>query len=119
MARSQERSSQLLTYIHEPRNNEQSRMAACEALAWVAEKEDFLEIAKKIQQYSGQREVGSVPSRLFPRGADPAPGAGHRAGVDVVDDAGQSALETRHQVARAIAKGGFDESDRGAARSRR
>src|SRR4030095_8744251 len=47
---------QLIDYSDEPKNNEQSRFSACAALAWVAEKEDFLEVAKKIQQYSGQEK---------------------------------------------------------------
>jgi hypothetical protein len=39
----------LFEYVQEPKNNDQSRMQACAALAWVAEKEDFIEVAKKIQ----------------------------------------------------------------------
>ena len=35
----------LLTYIEEPRENEQSRMAACEALAWVAKPDDMVKMA--------------------------------------------------------------------------
>ena len=100
---------QLLTYVEEPRNNEQSRMAACAALAWVAEKEDFLEIAKKIQQYSGQEKSDQfrracLLEALIQR---PVPGTAP-ALMSLMTP--ESALETRHQVARAIAKGGFDKT---------
>jgi HEAT repeat protein len=46
----------LLAYIDEPKENEQSRMEACGALAWVAKPEDFVTIAQKIKQYSGTTE---------------------------------------------------------------
>lgn len=99
----------LLDYIVEPKNNEQSRMSACAALAWVAEPEDFLEIAKKIQEYSGgeksdQFRRACLLETLIQR---PVPGTA-AALLSLMTE--QSGLETRHQVARAIAKGGFDAS---------
>ena len=99
----------LLDYIEEPKNNEQSRFAACAALAWVAEKEDFLEIAKKISDYKGndapdEIRRGCLLEALIQR---PVPGT---AGALISLMNPQSAVETRHQVARAIAKGGFDDS---------
>lgn len=98
---------QLLEYVEEPRNNEQSRQAACAALAWVAEKEDFLEVAKKIQQYSGpeksdQFRRACLLETLIQR---PVPGTAPALLSLMTPEA---ALETRHQVARAIAKGGFE-----------
>jgi HEAT repeat protein len=98
---------QLLDYVIEVRNNEQSRMAACAALAWVAEKEDFLEIAKKIQEFSGaeksdQFRRACLLETLIQR---PVPGTAP-ALLSLMTP--ESALETRHQVARAIAKGGFE-----------
>ncbi|HVJ20842.1 MAG TPA: HEAT repeat domain-containing protein [Polyangiaceae bacterium] len=99
----------LLAYIEEPKNNEQSRMQACSALAWVAEKEDFLEVAKKIQQYSGNEKPDQVRracllETLIQR---PVPGTAS-ALMSLMTP--ESMLETRHQVARAIAKGGFDQA---------
>lgn len=99
----------LLDYIVEPKNNEQSRMSACAALAWVAKPEDFLEIAKKIQEYSGaeksdQFRRACLLETLIQR---PVPGTA-AALLSLMTE--QSGLETRHQVARAIAKGGFDAS---------
>jgi len=99
----------LLDYIEEPKNNEQSRFQACAALAWVAEKEDFLEIAKKIADYKGNEKPDEVRracllEALIQR---PVPGTAS-ALISLMTP--QSAVETRHQVARAIAKGGFDAS---------
>jgi HEAT repeat protein len=99
----------LLDYVEEPKNNEQSRFSACAALAWVAEKEDFLEIAKKISDYKGNDKPDEVRracllEALIQR---PVPGT---AGALISLMNPQSAVETRHQVARAIAKGGFDDS---------
>ena len=99
----------LLDYIEDPQNNEQSRFQACAALAWVAEKEDFLQIAKKISDYKGNEKPDEVRracllEALIQR---PVPGT---AGALVSLMNPQSAVETRHQVARAIAKGGFDQS---------
>jgi len=98
----------LLDYIEDPQNNEQSRFSACAALAWVAEKEDFLTIAKKIADYKGNEKPDEVRracllEALIQR---PVPGT---AGALVSLMNPQSAVETRHQVARAIAKGGFDQ----------
>jgi HEAT repeat protein len=97
----------LMDYIEDPKNNEQSRGSACAALAWVAEKEDFLEIAKKIAEYKGNEKPDEVRracllEALIQR---PVPGT---AGALISLMTPQSAVETRHQVARAIAKGGFD-----------
>lgn len=99
----------LMEYIEEPRNNEQSRMEACAALAWVAEREDFLEIAKKIQQYSGQERSDQFRRACFLEALiqRPVPGTAPALMSLMTPEA---ALETRHQVARAIAKGGFDQS---------
>src|SRR5256885_84518 len=50
----------LMDYIVEPKNNEQSRFSACAALAWVTEKEDFLEIAQKIAEYKSNEKPDEV-----------------------------------------------------------
>jgi hypothetical protein len=99
----------MLDYVDDVKNNEQSRMSACAGLAWVAEREDFLEIAKRIQAYGGpeksdQFRRACLLETLIQR---PVPGTAP-ALMSLMTD--QSALETRHQVARAIAKGGFDQA---------
>lgn len=98
----------LLDFIDDVKNNEHSRTSACAALAWVAEKDDFIEIAKRIQQYSGQEKSDQfrracLLETLIQR---PVPGTAP-ALLSLMTE--QSGLETRHQVARAIAKGGFDQ----------
>ncbi len=97
----------LLTYIEDSKNNEQSRMSACAALAWVATKQDVFEIAKKIQEYrslekTDQFRRACLLESLIQR---PIPGT---ASALLALMTPESAVETRHQVARAIGKGGFD-----------
>jgi HEAT repeat protein len=97
----------LMTYIENPKENEQSRLSACAALAWVAEKDDFLEVAKKIAQYSGNDKADEVRRACFLETLiqRPIPGTG-AALLSLFTP--QAAIETRHQVARALAKSGFD-----------
>jgi HEAT repeat protein len=97
----------LFEYAQEPKNNDQSRHHACAALAWVAEPEDFIEVAKKIQEYSGPEKQDQVRRACFLETLiqRPVPGT---AGALMSLMTPESAVETRHQVARAIAKGGFD-----------
>jgi len=99
----------LLDYIEEPKNNEQSRFDACAALAWVAEKEDFLEIAKKISEYKGNEKPDEVRRACLLEALIQRPVPGTAAALISLMSP-NSAVETRHQVARAIAKGGFDAS---------
>jgi HEAT repeat protein len=97
----------LFDYINEPKNNEQSRMQACAALAWVAEPEDFIEVAKKIQEYSGNEKPDQIRRACFLETLIQRPVPGTAAALMSLMTP-ESAVETRHQVARAIAKGGFD-----------
>jgi HEAT repeat protein len=97
----------LFDYINEPKNNEQSRMSACAALAWVAEPEDFIEVAKKIQEYSGNEKPDQIRRACFLETLIQRPVPGTAAALMSLMTP-EAAVETRHQVARAIAKGGFD-----------
>ncbi len=97
----------LLEYVEDEKENEQSRMAACAAMAWVAEKDDILTVAKKIQEYSGNEKSDQfrrecLLETLIQR---PMPGTAPALMQLMTAD---SAIETRHQVARAIAKSGID-----------
>jgi HEAT repeat protein len=96
----------LLEYIEEPRENEQSRMEACAALAWVAKEEDMITVAEKIQEYnepmkSHQFVRGCLLETLITR---PVPGTAP-ALLKLMTP--ESSLATRHQVARAIGKAGI------------
>jgi HEAT repeat protein len=99
----------LFEYVQEPKNNEQSRMSACAALAWVAEKEDFIEVAKKIQEYSTEEPKDQVRRACLLETLIQRPVPGTAAALISLMTPG-AAVETRHQVARAIAKGGIDAS---------
>ncbi|HEY6081555.1 MAG TPA: HEAT repeat domain-containing protein [Polyangiaceae bacterium] len=102
----------LFDYVNEPKNNEQSRMSACAALAWVAEPEDFIEVAKKIQEYSGLEKQDQIRRACFLETLIQRPVPGTAAALMSLMTP-ESAVETRHQVARAIAKGGFDQAVEG------
>jgi HEAT repeat protein len=97
----------LFDYIDEPLENEQSRMAACAALAWVSTPEDMVTVAQKIQKYAGgdpkdEFRRACLLETLITR---PVPGTA-AALMDLLKPA--SAMSTRHQAARAIGKAGFD-----------
>ncbi len=98
----------LLEYVEDPKQNEQSRLAACAAMAWVATKDDILTVAKKIQEYSGSEKPDQfrracLLETLIQR---PVPGT---AGALLSLMTKDAALETRHQAARAIAKAGVND----------
>jgi HEAT repeat protein len=97
----------MLEYIEEPKNNEQSRKEACAALAWVAETDDFIEIAKKIDQYKGNEKPDEFRRECLLEALIQRPVPGTAPALFSLMTP-QSAIETRHQVARALAKGGFD-----------
>ncbi|HVZ32753.1 MAG TPA: HEAT repeat domain-containing protein, partial [Polyangiaceae bacterium] len=99
----------LLTYIEEPKENEQSRMEACASLAWVAKDEDFVTIAEKIKQYSGQSPQDQVRQACFLETLISRPIAGTSDALIglLTADAG---FAVRHAVARAIGKAGIEAS---------
>jgi HEAT repeat protein len=99
----------LMTYIEEPHENEQSRMEACAALAWVAEDDDFVTIAEKIKQYSGADPKDQVRQACLLEALITRPIAGTSdalIGLLVPE----SSFPVRHAVARAIGKAGIEAS---------
>jgi len=97
----------LLKYVEDEKENEQSRSAACAAMAWVATPDDILTVAKKIQEYSGNEKKDQFRRECLLETLiqKPMPGTGPALMQLMTKD---SAIETRHQVARAIAKSGID-----------
>ncbi len=97
----------LLKYIEEPRENEQSRMAACEALAWVAKPDDMVKVAEKIAEYDKpERKDQFIRACLLETLIQrPVPGTAPALMKLMTPE---SELKTRHQVARAIGKAGLD-----------
>jgi hypothetical protein len=97
----------LLEYIEEPKENEQSRMEACAALAWVAKDEDFVTIAEKIKQYGGPEPVDQVRQACLLETLITRPIAGTSdALIGLLTP--ESGIGVRHSVARAIGKAGIE-----------
>jgi HEAT repeat protein len=96
----------LLDYIEDSKNNEQSRMSACAALAWVAKPEDMITVAKKIQEYSKpDKKSQTIRSCLLETLVTrPVPGT---AGALLTLLTPDQELDTRHQISRAIGKAGL------------
>ncbi|HEX7668500.1 MAG TPA: HEAT repeat domain-containing protein, partial [Polyangiaceae bacterium] len=97
----------LMDYIEEPKENEQSRMEACSAMAWVGNADDMVTVAQKIQKYAGgdpkdEFRRACLLETLITR---PIPGTA-TALMELLKPA--SSMTTRHQAARAIGKAGFD-----------
>src|SRR5258708_15054145 len=95
-------------FIEDKQENEQGRVEACFALSWVATDQNMNDIVKRIHDFKGKD-----PKEQFIRGCyleallhRPVPGTS--AGlVDMIDK--ETDVEVRHQVARAIGFGGFDD----------
>lgn len=97
----------LLDYVEEPKENEQSRMEACSAMAWVAKPEDMVTIAEKIQKYSGGDPKDEFRRTCFLETLITRPVPGTAAAlIELLKP--ESSMTTRHQVARALGKAGFD-----------
>jgi HEAT repeat protein len=97
----------LMDYIEEPKENEQSRLEACSALAWVAEDDDFVTIAEKIKKYSGADPKDQVRQTCLLEALITRPIAGTSdALIGLL--APESGFAVRHAVARAIGKAGIE-----------
>ncbi len=97
----------LLTFATDPYENENARMSACAALAWTADQKGIEKVAEKIAEYSK-----SEPQDAFRRKClletlvqRPVPGTAPALLSLLTPD---SAIDTRPNVARAIAKSGID-----------
>jgi HEAT repeat protein len=97
----------LLDYVEQPGENEQSRMEACSALAWVGNPEDMVTVAQKIQKYSGGDPKDEFRRVCLLETLITRPVPGTAPAILELLKAG-SAMGTRHQAARAIGKAGFD-----------
>jgi hypothetical protein len=97
-----------MKFIQNDQENEQGRLEACFALPWVATDDNMNEIVKKVHEFKSKD-----PKKQFIRGCllealVHRPVQGTSAGlVDMIDK--ESDVEVRHQVARTIGFGGFDD----------
>lgn len=97
----------LLKFIDDKTQNENARDSACAALAWVANQEGVLKVAEKISEYGSADPADGFRRKclLETLVQRPVPGT---AGALLALLAPGQALETRNNVARAIAKAGVD-----------
>jgi hypothetical protein len=96
----------LMDYILEPKEHEEAREHACNALAWVATDDEMIKVAKTIEEHSGadkkeQTIRWCLLSTLVQR---PVPGTAAALLPMLKPDV---ELTLRHQVARAIGKAGL------------
>lgn len=97
----------MMEYIEDKKNNEQSRTKMCFGLAWVAEKEDMLAVAKKIGEYDKPDPESKfirecLLETLVTR---PIPGTSAALVEMMKPEAG---MKVNQQLARAIGKAGFE-----------
>jgi HEAT repeat protein len=98
----------LTKFIEDEQENEQGRIEACFALAWVATDDNMNDLVSRIEKFKGKE-----PKKQFIRGCyleallhRPVPGTSAKL-VDMIDK--DTDIEVRHQIARAIGFGGFDD----------
>ncbi len=97
----------LLAYVEGARENEQSRMEACAALGWVATRDDRTTLIRKVREYDQPEQssqfVRSCLLEAFVARPEPAL-ASELVALLTVDEP----APTRHQIARALGRGGVD-----------
>jgi hypothetical protein len=98
----------LTKFIEDPMENEQGRTEACFALAWVATDEQMQDIVKRVHDFKSKEPKKQFIRACYLEALLHRPVPGVSAGlVDMIDK--ESDIEVRHQVARAVGFGGFDE----------
>lgn len=97
----------LLNYVIDSKENENARESACAALAWTAQGQDILRVAEKISEFSSQSAEDSFRRKCLLEALVQRPVPGTAGALLALLNRDQ-ALETRNQVARAIAKSGID-----------
>lgn len=96
----------LLKYVEEPKEHEEARQQACMALAWTSTDENMIEVAKKIQEYSGDEKEKQVIRWCLLETLVQRPITGTASALLPLLKA-NSEMKLRHQVARAIGKAGL------------
>lgn len=98
----------MLEFIEDEKQNENARESACAALAWTSDDESIMQVAEKIGEYKGQEPADAFRRKclLETLVQRPVPGtAGALTSLMTKDQA----IETRTNLARAIAKAGIDD----------
>jgi hypothetical protein len=101
----------LLEFIEETQENEESRMAACSAMAWVANDEDMIKVAEKIGEYSSDDKKDQFRRECLLETLTTRPVSGSSVTEALLTLlVPESSMKVRHAVARAIGKSGIDEN---------
>jgi HEAT repeat protein len=95
----------LIKYIEEPLNNEQSRIEACFSLSWVATDDEMKQVVKKVHDFNKPDPKNALIRSCYLETLIHRPVPDATAGlVDLLDATND--VEVRHQAARAIGFGG-------------
>jgi HEAT repeat protein len=97
----------LVKYIEEPKENEQSRMEACFALSWVASDDQMKNVVKKVHDVTGTDPKSNLLRECYLETLVHKPVPDATAGLNDLLVPAVSDIEVRHQVARAIGMGGL------------
>jgi HEAT repeat protein len=100
----------MVAYIEEPMENEQSRMGACFDLAWVANNDQMLTVAKKVHDITKTDPKSNFLRTCYLETLVHRPVPEAAATLMDMFTPATSDIEVRNQVARAIGMGGVTQS---------
>jgi len=98
---------QLVKYLEDPLENEQSRMEACFALSWVASDDQMTTVVKKIHENSKGDPKSNFLRQCYLETVIHRPVPDATAGLIDLLSPSNPDIELRHQAARAIGMGGI------------
>jgi HEAT repeat protein len=98
---------QLVKYLEDPLENEQSRMEACFALSWVANDDQMTTVVKKIQSNTKTDPKSNFLRQCYLETVIHRPVPAATAGLIDLLSPSNPDIELRHQAARAIGMGGI------------
>jgi HEAT repeat protein len=97
----------LVKYIEDPLENEQSRMGACFALSWVETNDQAKDVVKKVHDITKTDAKANLLRQCYLEALVHRPVPDAAAGLMDLLSPSMSDIEVRHQVARAIGMGGI------------
>src|SRR5690606_40015922 len=97
----------LMDFIVDTKQNENAREAACAALAWTSDNETIMKVAEKIAEFKESNPEDAFRRRCLLETLVQRPVPGTASALLTLMTADQ-AIETRTNLARAIAKAGID-----------
>lgn len=98
----------LLEFVIDVKQNENARESACAALAWVSDKDTIMQVAEKIGEFKSQEPQDAFRRKCLLETLVQRPVPGTAAALVSLMTKDQ-AIETRTNLARAIAKAGIDQ----------